>query len=233
MNKTLYAAPIACALLVPATAGAHVSVAGPAFANTTWEANFNVGHGCEGHDTYSVKVEIPAGVTSVRPIDSVFGKAFVTRDQAGAVTTITWTKEQIDVLPQDDNYYRLSARMRLPNTPFAKVFFPTTQVCRDAVGAETIVEWIGTGAEPIPTDGAAPPEPAPAVTLLPARVPGWNKYTVATAVSDLGLFSDAEIVWSGDAAYSVNPNLAALIGVEPGTTALTTILAGSEIWVKY
>lgn len=54
-----------------------------------------------------------------------------------------------------------------------------------------------------------PASPAPYVFLLPARTPGWNKYTVA------------------------NPSTLQLIEKEPNTQVLSAIHPGTEIWVKY
>jgi uncharacterized protein YcnI len=221
------------AVFTTSLASAHVSVAGPAYANTTWEATFGVGHGCDGADTYSVKVMIPAGVTAVRPVDGTLGKAVTEKDTAGNVVSITWTKAVADVLPGDNNYYKLPVRMRLPNTPFATLLFPTYQVCRDQQGNISSTDWVGTGNEPANPDGAPPPEPAPSIVLLPARVPGWNKFTVPSRVTNLSIFNDAEIVWADKAAYSVNPNYKELITTEPDTTALTEIAANTVIWVKY
>jgi uncharacterized protein YcnI len=223
----------ALALFTTSIADAHISLSGPAFANATWEASFAVGHGCDGSDTYSVKVVIPAGVTAVRAVDSLLGKAVSERDASGNTTSITWTKAVLDVLPADINFYRLPVRMKLPDTPFTTIYFPTYQVCRDSTGNIKTTDWVGTGQTTAFPDGAPPPEPAPSVTLLPARVPGWNKFTVAQKVTNLALFNDAEIVWAGTAAYSVNKSYQELIATEPDTTALTEIPAGTDIWVKY
>ncbi|MGD8863022.1 MAG: hypothetical protein PVI30_23615 [Myxococcales bacterium] len=46
-------------------------------------------------------------------------------------------------------------------------------------------------------------------------------------------FADAQIVWSGDAAYSSNPATADMIDAEDGVSVLESIEAGAEIWVKY
>ncbi|HEX4340520.1 MAG TPA: DUF1775 domain-containing protein [Polyangiaceae bacterium] len=221
-------------------AGAHISLAGPAYANSTFEASFTVGHGCENPavagtmlDTYSVTVDIPIGVTSVRAVDSTLGKA-VAAVTAGNVTSITWTKTMSDVLSADIDFYRLPVRMKLPDAAFSIVYFNAHQICLGPNNTQIEVDWIGTidQTTALP-DGAPPPEPAPKVVLLPPRVPGWNKFSVKTAVSDLTIFNDAEIVWAGDAAYSVNPNYTALIGTEPNTSALKAVAAGTDIWVKY
>ncbi|HVU02219.1 MAG TPA: DUF1775 domain-containing protein [Polyangiaceae bacterium] len=239
-NVTKSALAVAACLSAPAIASAHISVAGPAFANATFEASFSVGHGCEDPanptgpmlDTMSVTIDIPAGVTSVRAVDSTLGRA-VSQLSSGAITSITWSKNQSDLLSADIDFYRLPVRMKLPNTPFSTVYFHAHQICLDASSNPVHVEWVGEGQTTALPDGAPPPEPAPSLVLLPARTPGWNKYTVPVDFTNLAVFNDAEIVWSGNAAYSVNPNYKALIGVEPNSSLLTTISAGSEIWVKY
>ena len=80
---------------------------------------------------------------------------------------------------------------------------------------------------------APSPEPAPALVVLPVRGPGWNKFTTKSAINDLAIFNDAEIVWVGDAAYSSNATTKELIAGEDDVTPLTKIAAGAEIWVKY
>jgi hypothetical protein len=222
-------------------ASAHITLAGPAFANATFLASFSVGHGCENPknptgpmlDTYSVTVDIPAGVTSVRAVDSTLGRAVAATNGSGAVTSITWAKNMSDVLTADVDFYSLPVRMKLPNAPFTTLYFMAHQVCMDSDNNPVHVEWVGQGQTTALPDGAPPPEPAPSVVLLPARVPGWNKYTVTQQITNLSIFNDAEIVWAGDAAYSVNPNYQSLITTEPNTVALTAIQPNTEIWVKY
>lgn len=230
MNKTFVALLAATHLLLaPALAHAHISVAsGPGFAGTTQEIVFGVGHGCEGSDTYSVRMEIPASVTSVRPERSDFGKVSVETDAAGNVTAITWQKADADVLASDISYYKLAVRLKVPNQPFTTLYFPTHQVCKKSDGTVLPpVDWVGT-----PTASAS--EPAPALQIVPARKPGWNKYTVPQAMSDLSVFfGDALIVWKGTAAYSSNPATMDLAKATPGVTALTALLANDEVWVRY
>ncbi|HYQ26409.1 MAG TPA: YcnI family protein [Polyangiaceae bacterium] len=218
------------AALVSATAQAHVSIAsGPAFANTSQEVSFGVGHGCAEADTYRVQVEIPAGVTSVRPETSDFGQVDVETDAAGTVVAVTWTKSDASVLPADTQYYKLVVRLKPPDRPFTTVYLPAHQTCRAADGSETIVDWVGINDA---ADSAI--EPAPALNLVPARLPGWNKFTLATPVDDLvRFFGDAQIVWSGNQAFSVNPATSELIGATSGVSALTSLAEGAQIWVKY
>lgn len=230
MNKTVIALLAATKLLlVPALASAHISVSsGPGFANTTQEIVFGVGHGCAGADTYSVRMEIPAGVTSVRPERSDFGKVSVEKDAAGNVTAIAWQKADQDLLESDISYYKLAIRLKVPNQPFTTLYFPTRQTCKASDGTLTTTDWVGTPA----TSGSA--EPAPALQIVPARKPGWNKFTVPSALSDLGVFfGDAQIVWKGSAAYSPNPATLELAQGTDGVTTLTGLQANDEVWVKY
>jgi uncharacterized protein YcnI len=233
-HKTRVALFAGVGLLAWRTAEAHVSIAsGPAFANTTQQITFGVGHGCSGADTVSVRVEIPASVTSVRPMRSDFGKVSVEKDATGAVTAVVWQKADADVLSDDVAYYALVVRMKVPNAPFTTIYFPAHQTCRGADGGVSAVDWVGA-----PTAGgsvdAGDSEPAPALNIVPARAPGWNKVTAPIAVSSLAtFFSDALIVWKGTAAYSASAATTDLIKGTPGVTSLTAIGAGDELWVKY
>jgi uncharacterized protein YcnI len=214
------AAALGC-LVSASLAHAHISLsAASPYANATVEANFNVGHGCEGLDTYSVKIRIPNGVTGLR---------------VGDVTAVTYTKAQSAVRAADDAFYKLVLRFKLPNTPFTTLYFPTTQLCKSSDGnTSKSTEWVGMG-EPSPDAGADAPEPAPALAILPTRVPGWNKYKAGdgAALKPDTWFKDALIVWADDAAYSANPNTAAQIKAEEGVAALESISSGTEFWVKY
>lgn len=219
-------------LVLAPPAQAHVSVtSGAAAADTTQEITFGVGHGCAGADTYSVRVEIPAGVTSVRPLTSGFGKATVEKDAAGTITAVLWQKAQQDVLAADVEYYKLTLRAKVPDRPFTALYFPTRQTCRAADGTMSQVDW---STLPGAASDAGADEPTPELWVLPARRPGWNKFTVAQAVGDLAvLFGNALIVWKGAAAYSANPATAELITATAGVTPLTALAAGDVIWVKY
>jgi len=217
------------ALTAPTTAWAHVSIAsGPAFADTTGEVTFAVGHGCEGSDTYRVDVEIPGGVTSVRPETSDFGDVNVMTDDAGTIVMVSWQKPDQDVQPKDTQYYKLHIRLKPPAAPFSTLYFPAHQTCKAEDGTLTVVDWVGLD------EAESDVEPAPVLHLLPPRFPGWNKFAVPARVDDLaGFFPEAQIVWLDTAAFSINPTTVELIGQTEGVTLLSTIPAGSEIWVRY
>lgn len=217
--------------LAPGLAQAHISiVSGTALSNTTQEISFGVGHGCEGSDTTKVEIEIPAGVTSVRPSLNAFGQADVETNAAGAVVAVSWTKSESAVLPADTQYYKLTVRMKVPDQPFNVIYFPAKQTCTSADGKVTVVDWASTDQNEV--EGG--PEPAPALYVVPPHFPGWNKLTVAREITDLSLFfSDAQIVWRGSSAYSKNPTTTELIGTTDGVSSLGALVVGDEIWVRY
>jgi len=223
----------ASAIGVSTAANAHISIAsGPGFANTTQEIVFGVGHGCAGADTYKVRIQIPAGVTSVRPVRSDFGKVSVEKDAAGTITALAWQKADADALDADIAYYKLIVRLRPPNAPFTTLVLPATQTCRAADGTMSTVDWAMLPGAPTPDAGEA--EPAPTLPLVPAHRPGWNKLTVPVAVTDLATyFGDAQIVWKGAAAYSPSAATTDQIKATSGVTALSALAANDEIWVKY
>lgn len=230
MSRTTKSILIGTAVSLAASlAAAHVGVSsGPGFADKNQEIVLAVGHGCGNLDTQSVTVDIPTVVTSVRALPSEFGKPTVQRDTADLVRSVTWSRPVSELVANDDNYYKLVLRIRVPNQPFTKLHFPTHQTCRTADGGSTTVDWIAE----TETDGG--PEPAPELTIVPARQPGWNRFTVPAAIPDLKVFfSDALIVWKGSAAFSANPSTAQMIDDTDGVTQLTSLAANDEIWVKY
>lgn len=220
--------------LAPRVAGAHVSVvSGNGASNATQEVVFGVGHGCSGTDTFKVVVDIPAGVSSVRPMTSDFGKATVQKDMGGTIVSVTWQKELAAALDSDTNYYKLTLRLKTPDKPFTTVYFVVHQTCRAMDGKLTTVDWAALPGMAVP-DGGEAPEPAAALPLVPAHVPGWNKFTTPIDIADpAAFFKDALIVWKGTAAWSANANTTALIKATGGVTALGGLKAGDEFWVKY
>lgn len=225
MSKHLASITLALAgFLVPAVAGAHASISsGPATANRSQKITFSVGHGCEGADTVGIRVPIPAGVTSVRALDSSFGAPIFETDVDGNVTAVSWRKPNAEALPEDRAYYEFVIRVRVPDAPFTRIAFPVEQTCYSEAGGEVQVDWAG--------------EDAPQLIVVPARQSGWNSYTLPAAIVEDDMptyFGDALIVWKGTAAYSPNPNIAALIATTMGVTALTGDLSsGDQLWVRY
>lgn len=219
------------AVAVASTASAHVSVNSPAYATKSAQLIFNVGHGCEGLDTVSLDVSIPPEITALRAMPSTtFGETAIVKDDSDAITNVVWTKT--DFHDTDDLFYQMSIRTTMPDLPFTTLYFPTTQHCMGPDGATGMTDWAALPGDPKLADGTEAP-PAPAVVILPARMTGWNKYTVPVEVKNMAIFNDAQIVWDGDAAYSANPITKELIEGEEGVTVLESIAEGDEIWVKY
>jgi len=216
---------IATTITAIETAQAHTSFVNtpqqPPVANSYYFATLNLGHGCSdpvsgAHlDTKVLTVDIPTGITSIRPMDASWGSASVVKDSAGNITQLIWTR---NMAPQseDSHLYRASFQVKLPNSPLSALQFPSHQTC-DANGVEITSDWIDAQ--------------APTLRLQQSRMAGWNRYTAQVAIDQATLaafFNDALIVWSGNAAYSANPVTDQLI-----SNALTVIPAGAEYWVKY
>src|SRR3954470_17922579 len=102
----------AAVLFAGASASAHVSIPGPAFAGTSQVLTFNVGHGCEGLDTVGVEIQIPPEVSVVRGLPSFFGYADVKTNEAGVITSVVFTKDT--ARPGDDQFYELKIRIKVP-----------------------------------------------------------------------------------------------------------------------
>jgi uncharacterized protein YcnI len=221
---------IASILFSASTAAAHISVgSGAAQANKSQKITFNVGHGCETADTIAITVQIPAGVTSVRGLVSEFGKPSYTKVGAN-VTEVTWRKTDADLQPEDNSFYEMTIRARVGDVPFTQLQFNVIQTCKLPGGQEVVVPW---DQPPGSTTG----EPAAMLTVVPARVAGWNRITmpIAVAEADFGrYFGEAQIVWAGTKAFSPNPITMEQIGATQGVTVLTgDIAAGTELLVKY
>jgi uncharacterized protein YcnI len=229
-------AALAVSSLVAVSADAHVEVtSGNAITNASNKITFAIAHGCTNAanqklDTISVKIDIPAGVTSVRALTSDFGKATATFDASNNVTSITWTKPVADLQPADFQWYELTLRAHVPDAAFTKLQFVVTQVCQDAVGNQLTVVWD----QP---EGTTTGNPSPLVKIAPVHRVGWNKIVMAGMIMDTDLpayFGDAQIVWRGNAAYSPSADVSALISATPGVTALSgAIMPGDELWVRY
>ena len=162
---TLVAA--SAALTAVSAASAHVATdPGKAPAGQSTTVGFGIGHGYEGSPTRSVSIQIPAGVTSAKPVPKPGWKITIKRgklpqpvkDFAGKTVTVgvlsvTWSGGNL----RDDHYDTFELRLGMPNTPGKTLYFPTVQRCTKGV-----YRWIQ-----IPKAGQAEPEePAPGVLLV-------------------------------------------------------------------
>jgi len=170
-------------LLRGALAAALLALVGPALAHTTLEtqqasaastykAVLRVGHGCEGAPTLKLRVRIPEGVISVKPmpkpgweLETVKAPYDRTYDYYGTamaegVREIVWTGK----LP-DEHYDEFVFRAYLTDSlkPDAILYFPVVQECSGGKADR----WIE-----IPAEGKSADDykyPAPGLKLLPAK----------------------------------------------------------------
>jgi uncharacterized protein YcnI len=205
-----------------------------AISGSTYYATLNAGHGCEldantDEDTIKIEVSVPAEtaalISAIRPADAAFGPATIETSDDGKVSKMIWTKSAA-AAPADTQLYQVTFKFSLKNsaspavnTPvFSKLSFPTVQTCENSTAS-----WV---------DGDAP-----TLLVLPSRKPGWNKYTAQkdiTGAEVKAAFADANIVWSNNAAWSVNPAIDALITNKlPIGSAEISIGTAAEFWVKY
>jgi uncharacterized protein YcnI len=148
-----------------AALGLLVGLAGPAAAHIGTEATstaagstsivrFKIGHGCDGSPTTEVRIQIPDGVTSVRPEATPGWEVEVAR-QGEEVREVTWSGGSLP----DEQFLQLGLSVRWPEAPGETVWFPTVQTCEEGEHA-----WVQ-----IPEEGQPEPdEPAPGVELTEA-----------------------------------------------------------------
>jgi periplasmic copper chaperone A len=168
MTKT-YAAVVAVAVLcVTSSVTAHVVLESKqAPAGSTYKAVLQVGHGCEGSPTKSLRIQIPEGVIAVKPmpkpgweLTTKRGEYAQAYDYFGeklteGVKEVAWIGGNLP----DEWYDEFVLRIRLPNgAPGTVIRFPVVQEC-----IEGVHRWIE-----IPAEGQDPDsveEPAPFLTL--------------------------------------------------------------------
>ena len=136
----------------------------------TYKAVMRIGHGCDGEPTQKLRVQIPEGVISVKPmpkagwaLETVKGAYEKEYDYFGTKLTegvkeLVWTGE----LP-DDYYDEFVFRGTITEAfpAGSTVYFPTVQEC--ANGAERWIEIPAEGQDPHELEG-----PAPGVKIVPA-----------------------------------------------------------------
>lgn len=163
----------AIALMAAATlpAMAHVSLeTASAKAGSNFKAVLRVPHGCDGATTIAIKVRVPEGVISVKPMpkagwkrDKTVGEYAKAYDlhgeqQSNGVRELTWSGGHLG----DDEYDEFVFRAFITDTfkPGQSLVFPVVQLCDG--GATT--RWIE-----VPADGKSADDyehPAPALTII-------------------------------------------------------------------
>lgn len=151
-----------------APAFAHVTLEkGEAAVGSTYKAVLRLPHGCDGNATTSVRVKIPEGLISVKPmphagweLSTVKGPYQNTYELFGSkvsegVTEITWSGGNLPDAYYDEFVFRgtLASTLEAGTT----LYFPVIQTC--ATGEEAWIE--------IPVEGQPEPElPAPGLKLV-------------------------------------------------------------------
>lgn len=171
MKKIMPALVVALTFSMTGQALAHITLAQTeAAAASTYRGVVQVGHGCEGAATTSVRIQIPDGVTAVKPMPKQgweletkvepYDEPVTRQDQilTAGVTEIAWTGGSLP----DTHYDEFVFRATLPDAePGSVIRFPVVQGC-----GEEVIRWIEVPAEG--QDAHDLPEPAPAVTITPA-----------------------------------------------------------------
>jgi uncharacterized protein YcnI len=167
------ATAIAGSALAPLPASAHIThEQREAPVGSAYKAVFRVGHGCEGSPTIRVRVQIPDGVISVKPmpkpgwtVDTIKGPYQQSYDYYGTpvsegVKEVVWSGGSLP----DDFYDEFVVRGQLTaGLPADTVlYFPTVQECEK--GAERWIEIPAAGKTDEDYD-----HPAPGVKLLPKK----------------------------------------------------------------
>jgi uncharacterized protein YcnI len=156
MKKIASAAAFAAALTLAFPASAHMGLAveGAGAAGTTNLFGFGAGHGCGTSPTTAVRIQIPAGITSVRPVAKPGWEITITTNADGGVTQIDFTGGNLPNEWYDQFWIR--ARIDAAVATGTNIHFPVIQECVEGAN-----NWIA-----IPVEGQPEPaEPAPGFTV--------------------------------------------------------------------
>jgi uncharacterized protein YcnI len=156
MKKIASAAAFAAALTLAVPASAHIGIAvnGAGAAGTTNLFGFGAGHGCGTSPTIAFRIQIPAGITSVRPVAKPGWEITITTNADVGVTQIDFTGGNLPNEWYDQFWIR--ARIDAAVETGTKIHFPVVQECVEGAN-----NWIT-----IPVEGQPEPaEPAPGFTV--------------------------------------------------------------------
>src|SRR5882724_7547071 len=158
--------------LAVSPAFAHVSLeTKQATVGSSYKAVFKVPHGCAGSATTKIRVQIPEGVISVKPmpkpgwtLETVKGKYAAEYDYFGSkqsegVKEVAWSGGKL----ADDNYDEFVVTTYLTGglKPDSTLYFPVVQECEQGVS-----RWIDIPKEGADTHGHDSKTPAPGVKLI-------------------------------------------------------------------
>jgi uncharacterized protein YcnI len=161
----------AAASMITSSANAHVTLDDrPSTPGSYYKAVFGVPHGCAGSPTIKIRVQIPEGVISVKPmpkpgwsLETVKGKYSTSYELHGATITegvkeVVWSGGKL----ADDNYdeFVLATFLTGNLKPNTTLYFPVVQECEQGTS-----RWIEIPQEGKPSHDMK--SPAPGVKLMP------------------------------------------------------------------
>jgi uncharacterized protein YcnI len=161
MQRLILAVALAMVATGAGAASAHVELkTAKAPAGSTYEAVFQVEHGCAGSPTVRLRVVIPEGVSEVAA-EPKPGWQVSTVDAAGmpaieSVHEVAWSGGPLPAKKHDS----FAMKVRLPDAPGTDLYFPVIQECEKGT-----TRWIE-----IPEAGKSEADyedPAPHVSLTP------------------------------------------------------------------
>lgn len=190
MRQFLFAS---AATLLPlfsiSSAGAHAVLETPAAKPGSYKAVLVIPHGCAGQATNSVRVEVPEGFISVKPMPKPgwtidvetgdYAKSYSSHGKpvTSGVKAVSWSGGDLP----DDQFDEFSLRGTLSGVEAGeKLFFKTVQKCADGE-----VTWTDIPAEG--QDAHALENPAPGLTILAAEpAAGHHGHGAAQAHEHMG-----------------------------------------------
>lgn len=161
---------LACAV---SPAAAHIYLENrQATVGASYKAVFAVPHGCSGSATVKIRVQIPEGVISVKPmpkpgwnVDVVEGKYSGEYDYHGrkistGAKEVVWSGGKLS----DQNYDEFVVSTFLTDSlkPNATLYFPVVQECEKGIS-----RWIEIPVEGADHNASEGKSPAPGVKLVP------------------------------------------------------------------
>jgi uncharacterized protein YcnI len=184
------AVALASTVIAAAPASAHASIqtyGSEAKAGAYGHAFIRIPHAEAGKSTVRIDIQIPEGVTAVKP-QQVAGWTESVEYAADGKTAVkvTWAGGNLP----DTSFADFGISLKYPATPGAKVYFKTVQTLNDGA----TIAWIEIPAAGV--DGHSLAKPAPSVTLAAAAAghgtttpeaghtaPKWNGEISATLVA--------------------------------------------------
>jgi uncharacterized protein YcnI len=169
--KKIIPAAVALAAVIASPVAAHISLETPTVkANSSYKAILRVPHGCDGKATVGIRVRLPEGVISVKPMpkpgwkiektQGEYAKAYdyYGEQKTSGVRELSWSGGSL----ADDEYDEFVFRAYVTDAfkPGQAIVFPVVQECDG--GATT--RWIE-----VPAPGKTDEDyehPAPSVTVI-------------------------------------------------------------------